>query len=94
MGLMDTYLSFGSKAELQYAGMEQIGQPQHLPILICEQPPHWQIKQDTAIPVCITICKLIYNLIKHTGWGEGEFSFLHCFLLWILFQLWTAMQED
>lgn len=102
-GLMDkccTYLSFGRKANLQYAGREQTGQPQCLPVLICKQPPHRQFKQDTAVPVCITICKLIYSLIKHTGRGGREGKgrdrrlFLHCFLLWILFQVWTAMQED
>lgn len=93
-GLTDkcgTYLSLGSKAKLQYAGKEKIKQTQCSPVPICEQPPHRQFKQDTAIPVCITICKLIYSLIKHKRVerkeGIEEFYFLHCFLLWILFQL-------
>lgn len=72
-GLMDkccTYPSFRSKAELQDAGREQSGQPQRSPVLICEQTSHRQFKQDTTIPDCITICKLIYSLIKHAKRGE------------------------
>lgn len=97
-GLVDKrcmYLSLGSKAELQYAGREQTEQLQHLPVPICEQPPHRQLKQHIAIPVSIIICKLIYSQNKHTSEGRGkkqggeiqEFYFFHWFLLWILFHL-------